>query len=233
MTSRLREETGMSMELLYTGITAGCSGAIGVNCIYAANRTLIAARLREPDKLKRSRKRILIESLSFAVLFILILFGTPDLYGALYRMVLLTILYGVAVSDTLYRIIPNEYVILIALTGIVMLVTGHSPVSAAEALLGGTAGGLLFIYPFFKGRSCGGGDVKFCAAAGLAVGLTALLAALVTMGFILLFYTTYKLVKDKELVLSKFLPLGPVLAACITIQVVLLDLFPGYGRLLS
>jgi prepilin signal peptidase PulO-like enzyme (type II secretory pathway) len=92
---------------------------------------------------------------------------------------------------------------------------------------------LLFIYPFFKGRSCGGGDVKFCAAAGLAVGLTALLAALVTMGFILLFYTTYKLVKDKELVLSKFLPLGPVLAACITIQVVLLDLFPGYGRLLS
>jgi Flp pilus assembly protein protease CpaA len=223
----------MSMELLYTGMTAGCSGAISINCIYAANRTLIAARLLEPDKLKRSRSRILVESLSFAGLFILILFGTPDLYEAFYRMVLFTILYGVAVSDALYRIIPNEYVFLIALTGAAMLVTGHSPVSSVEALLGGAGGGLIFIYPFLKGRSCGGGDVKLCAAAGLAIGLSALLAALITMGLILFIYTIYKLVKDKELILSKFLPLGPVLTACITIQVILLDLFPGYGRLLS
>ncbi|MGI6732890.1 MAG: prepilin peptidase [Anaerovoracaceae bacterium] len=223
----------MNMDLLYTGITGGCSGAISINCIYAVNRTLIAARLLEPDKLTRSRNRILVESLCFALLFIFILFLTPDFHQAFYRMVLFTIFYGVAVSDALYRIIPNEFVTLIALTGAAMLLTGHSPVSATEALLGGAAGGQLFIYPFFKGRSCGGGDVKLCAAAGLAVGLTALLAALVAMGFILLLYTIFKLVKDKELILSKFLPLGPVLAACLTMQVILLDLFPGYGRLLS
>jgi len=223
----------MNMELLGAGMAAGCSGALSINCIYAANRSLIMARLLEPAKLKRSGNRILVESLFFAALFIVSLFLTADLYEAIYRMVLFTLLYGIAVADALYRIIPNEYVVLIALTAAAMLLTGYSPVSVTEALLGGAAGGLLFIYPFLKDRSCGGGDVKLCAAAGLAIGLTALMAALISMGLILLFYTIYKLLKDKEFILNKFLPMGPVLTACISMQIILLDLFPGYGRFLS
>lgn len=223
----------MNMELLSAGMTAGCSGALSINCVYAVNRSLIVARSLDPEKLKRPLSRILVESSFFAVLFVLSFFLTMDVYEVIYRMILFTLLYGIAVADALYRIIPNEYVLLIALTAAAMLLTGHSPVSSPEALLGGTAGGLLFIYPFLKDRSCGGGDVKLCAAAGLAIGLTALLAALISMGLVLLFYTFFKLLKDKEFILTKFLPMGPVLTACIIIQIMLIDLFPWYGRFLS
>ncbi len=222
----------MNADLLITSIGAAAAGAGSINLIMRANRVLIAARQLESDKMKRSAKRIFAETAAFASLFAVTVILTADLQQAFYRLILFTLLYGISVVDGFYRIIPNEYVILLALTGAGMLFAGQSPVSIQEAFAGGLAGGLLFVYPFLKDRSCGGGDVKLCAAAGLSIGLGALLAALAAMGLVLFVYAVYILVKNRELILSKFLPMGPILSACIFLQIVLMDLIPWYGRFL-
>lgn len=215
--------------LLWNGATAGMLGAVFVNIIAASNKILMFVRGEDTTCLYRTKLRILAETILFITVFIVIEMVSEDPLEALFIMTMFSVLFGIGVCDSYYKIIPNEYIIVIAATAALMLISGSSPVSIVNALAGGIAGGLIFIYPYIKTRTCGGGDVKLCAAAGLTVGLGGMLAAIASMGIILFLYTLYKLIRSKTVVLSNMVPLGPVLSTCIFIQIILLDIIPGYA----
>ena len=212
------------------GFAAGLLGAVSANGVSLVNKALMYVREQDIDKLDRSKLRIIVETAGFAIVFAMIEFMVENPVKAVFIMTIFTVLYGVGVCDSIYKIIPNEYVIVITLIAAIMLNSGYSSISAANAIAGGAAGILIFIYPYMKSAAFGGGDVKLCAAAGLIVGLGGLLAAIVSMGIILIIYTFYMLVKTKNVVLTKMIPIGPILTVCIFIQIILLDIMPDYGR---
>lgn len=218
--------------LLWNSGTVIVIGIIFANSIPVVNKLLMYARGQNISKLSRSKTRIAVETIIFVMVFIMLDIMTNDPLASFYRMIIFTVLFGIGVSDALYKIIPNEYIIVIAILAVTMLICDRSQISIVNALAGGIAGAIVFIYPYLKTQTCGGGDVKLCASAGLAIGLGGIFAALISMGVILLIYTSYKLIKEKKLVLSNFIPLGPILSASIFLQIVLLDIIPNYARLI-
>lgn len=215
---------------LCNGFTAGLFGAVSANGVSLVNKALMHVREQDINRLDRSKLRIIVETVVFAIIFAMIESMAEDPVKSLFIMTIFTVLYGIGVCDSVYKIIPNEYVIVIALIAAIMLNSGYSSISVANAVAGGAAGILIFIYPYMKSAAFGGGDVKLCAAAGLTIGLGGLLAAIVSMGLMLIIYTFYMLIKTKNIVLTKMIPIGPVLTVCIFIQLILIDIMPDYGR---
>ncbi|MDR1572056.1 MAG: A24 family peptidase [Clostridiales Family XIII bacterium] len=86
----------------------------------------------------------------------------------------LWLLLLIGVSDRKYMIIPDQFVIMLAATGIGFAAIGHSFLSP---LLGLAAGGLVFLLMALAGRliskrdTLGMGDVKLAAVCGLITGL--------------------------------------------------------------
>lgn len=88
-----------------------------------------------------------------------------------------------ALSDYLYRILPDELSVLLAITGLVFLFCDlpHFHLYLLGALIGG---GMIYLIGFvgkllFKAPAMGFGDVKLAAALGLACGIPNIIYALV------------------------------------------------------
>ena len=216
--------------LFLSGGIGGVLGAVSVNGIAFVNKKLIKSRNMDGNRLKRARKRAGIETLLFIVIFMFLGVSAQHPLDAFYRMSIFTVLFGIGITDIYYRIIPNEYVTIMAFLALIMLLSGQSQISPLNALAGSVVGGLIFLYPCIKNQNVGGGDVKLCIAAGLNVGLGGLLASLVFMGLFLLIYTAYKQIIKGKSVLTNMVPLGPILAPLIFVQILLIDIIPNYAR---
>jgi Flp pilus assembly protein protease CpaA len=220
---------GPTQLLFLSGGIGGILGAVSASGIAFVNKKLIKARNMDDNRLKRARSRAGIETLLFIVTFMFIGIWTQHPLDAFYRMSIFTVLFGIGITDFYYRIIPNEYITVMALLAFIMIFSGQSQISTLNALVGSIIGGLIFLYPCIRNQTVGGGDIKLCIAAGLTVGLGGLLASLVFMGLLLLIYTAYKQMKGQS-VLTNMVPLGPILAPLIFVQILLMDIIPNYAR---
>ena len=162
-----------------------------------------------------------------AILFIwaIINAGVIPVLSLLQTALLITLGYIAMIYDLNTKRIPNTLV-LVMITGwffLVMPMILISPengfVLLADSLYGLLAGGGLFLLVYFISRKgLGGGDVKFMAAAGLYLGFTDTLPAIL-YGTVLAALTGLVLILLKKIGRKDTIPLVPFLLAGILIAV--------------
>ena len=129
---------------------------------------------------------------------------------ALFLSILVTTAILIAIVDFRIRIIPNELVLFLSLTGIIFLLTHSGINSLIPAALSMIAMMILFtavggIVGFGK---VGAGDVKLAGAMGLALGYPDIKAALIIMSSAILIYIITGLIARKLTLRSTF-PFAP------------------------
>jgi len=160
-----------------------------------------------------------------AAALLLIHFGQIDLFILLWFMLVVIFGYVASVLDIKAKKIPNNLV-LVMLCAWVLTITPKLIVdteAAVElllnALLGFLVGGGLFLLVYLISRKgLGGGDVKFMAAAGLYMGFSGTLTAMLC-GSILAALTGLILILTKKLGRKDTMPLAPFIYVGILIAV--------------
>jgi len=99
-----------------------------------------------------------------------------DAIGSVRSILFYAGLIAGALFDLKYRRIPNFYVVLFFLAGLVVCGLGAGVGGVLQGLTGAGVGLLLLLGPFAMGL-VGGGDVKFLAAMGVWLGLDATVMA--------------------------------------------------------
>jgi prepilin signal peptidase PulO-like enzyme (type II secretory pathway) len=147
----------------------------------------------------------------------------------IFLLVMLTLLLVLTLTDLKFWTLPDIFVGLLTLTGIIRAIVMHRP-DIKDALAGAVVGFLLLggIHYFSKGKAMGFGDVKLALAMGMVLGLGQTILALM-FAFILGGLVGIVLIVLKKATAKSMVPFGPFL----TIATAVLLLFPAlYGRIL-
>lgn len=146
--------------------------------------------------------------------FLYLKFGfSPDFF---FFGTLFFILAGISLTDWETLIIPNRYVALVALLGILAMILNHS-LPWQERIIGAFTGSVPLLVPWIitKGK-IGEGDIKLMAACGLNLGcwlaLESLFFACVLSGLLVMVIRAIKTRTVKILCLGPFLSVGVVLS---------------------
>jgi len=191
--------------------------------------------LRLKGKCRYCGKKIapyhLITELVTVFIFVLAYLVTPKplQIGFIFLLVMLTLLLVLTLTDLKFWTLPDIFVGLLALTGIIRAIVIHRP-EIKDAIAGSVVGFLLLggIHYFSKGKAMGFGDVKLAIAMGLVLGLGQTILALM-IAFILGGLVGIVLIALKKATSKSMVPFGPFL----TIATALLLLFPVlYSRIL-
>lgn len=145
------------------------------------------------------------------------------------QLVILTLLIVLTLTDLKFWTLPDIFVGLLGLAGIIGAAVLRQP-DIKNAILGGIAGFALLgsIHFFSRGRAMGFGDVKLAAAMGLVLGVGQVILALM-LAFVLGGIVGGVLMSLKKATSKSMVPFGPFL----TVATALLLLFPQlYGRIL-
>ncbi|MDO8512714.1 MAG: prepilin peptidase [bacterium] len=173
----------------------------------------------------------LITELTTVFVFVLAYLVTPKplQIGFVFLLVMLTLLLVLTLTDLKFWTLPDIFVGLLALVGIIRAIVIHRP-DIKDCLAGAVVGFLLLggIHYFSKGKAMGFGDVKLAAAMGVVLGLGQVVLALM-IAFVLGGIVGAVLMALKKATAKSMVPFGPFL----TIATALLLLFPQlYGRIL-
>ncbi|MBR6014657.1 MAG: prepilin peptidase [Firmicutes bacterium] len=227
------------LSMLPIGIFLGCSLVYVFNhipvawlCDYDKEPTGDLARTEERRKNgDRGAQRIpgmpwkLVLSAFFIVIGIyLITIGGHGGQYALPLLIIIWLLMITAISDGKYKIIPDQFVVFLALMSCTLIPFGM-PIK--DMLLGAVAGTVIMLIVAAAGyfishrESLGFGDVKLMAAIGLVTGLYPCLGIMVLAAIIsgMAFFTG---IISKRIKLTDSVALGPYLAGCAIASLVLL-----------
>lgn len=99
-----------------------------------------------------------------------------------------------SILDYLTRKVPNSFILVMVLIGLMIVILPNSEISLRSALLGFVLGLALFLPPFLLG-AMGAADVKLFAVTGLYLGpfdiVSAFIYTLLSGGVLALFYWVY------------------------------------------
>lgn len=135
----------------------------------------------------------------------------------LWRYLLLTFGYVIAIYDILHKEVPNSYILALLAAWVVISIPqlfiqiGPSLKYLFDSLFGFLIGGGLFLLVYIiSKKGLGGGDVKYMAVAGLYLGMNGVLAAIF---FTLVFsvITGWALILLKRIGRKDTLPFAPFL----------------------
>lgn len=212
------------------GVLAGCGAIWVINHVPASwltdygeepsDRVVSAGRQRVPGM---PWKWVL--SASFAVVGIYM--GCTGWQYEAAGLAACWVLVLIAVADGLFLIIPDQFVLLLALTGIGFLPLGSGLISMIAGL-GAGGGAMLLIWAVSRaiaGRDAMGfGDVKLCAAAGLALGCRGALFMLVAGTFACGIFAAVRLA-GKRAKRRDHVPMGPFLCGAAALYIVVVHAF--------
>lgn len=153
----------------------------------------------------------------------------PLQWDFVFLMAILALLLALTITDLKFWTLPDIFVGLLALVGIVRVMVFHLP-NIKDSLAGALAGFLLLggIYFFSKGKAMGFGDVKLASAMGVVLGFGSLILALMT-AFVLGGFVGLLLICSKKANAKSMVPFGPFL----TFATAIFLLFPSlYTRIL-
>ena len=152
--------------------------------------------------------------------------GRTDMFITLRYETLVIFGYIAAVVDIRLKKIPNSLIIAKAAVWILIMVpkifldTDAAIVSLVDSAIGFAIGGGLFLLVYLISRKgLGGGDVKFMAAAGLYLGFSGVLSAML-YGTVLAALSGLTLILLKKIGRKDTIPLAPFLYAGILITLV-------------
>ncbi len=227
------------LAMLPIGILLGCSLVYVFNhipvawlCDYGKEPEGDLAKIEERRKNgDRGVQRLpgipwkLVLSAFFAVIgiYLITLGGHGGLY-ALPLLVIIWLLLIIAISDGKYKIIPDQFVVFLALMSCTLIPFGM-PIK--DMLLGALAGaGVMLIvaaigYFISHRESLGFGDVKLMAAIGMVTGLYPCLGIMVLAAIVSAMGFLTGIVR-KRIKLTDSVALGPYLVACTIASLVLL-----------
>ena len=180
---------------------------------------------------KKIASHHLFTELTTLAVFIVAYFVTPKPLGVdfVFLLVFLTLLLVLTLTDLKFWTLPDIFVGLLALVGIIRAIVMHSP-DIKNCVAGAVVGFLLLggIHYFSKGKAMGFGDVKLASAMGIVLGLGPMILGLM-IAFILGGFVGIVLILLKKATSKSMVPFGPFL----TIATAILLLFPTlYGRIL-
>ncbi|MCL2162888.1 MAG: prepilin peptidase [Oscillospiraceae bacterium] len=148
-----------------------------------------------------------------------------DMFILLWCALIIVFGYVAAVSDIKVRKIPNNLILVMLSAWVLTMApklvidTENALVLLLDAVLGFAVGGGLFLLIYLVSRKgLGGGDVKFMAAAGLFIGFSGTLAAML-YGTILAALTGLTLLLLKKIGRKDQMPLAPFIYVGILIIV--------------
>lgn len=221
------------------GILAGCGSIFVINHVPAA---WLCDYGEEPSEkvISEGRQRVpgmpWKYALSAVFIVICIYMGMKDWQygacGAAYCWVLSLI----GTADAKYMIIPDQFVLLLALTAVGFIPFSSGPL---EMVMGLAAGGGVMLLIWAVSRliygkdAMGFGDVKLCAAAGLAIGWKGSLFMIAAGSFACGIYAAARLVARKSKA-KDHVPLGPFLCGGAAVYVVIIHFLlqsKGFGQL--
>jgi len=178
--------------------------------------------------MKENRIKILIFCLGFLIImttWLIINADNMSLLRLLWTVLLITLSYIAMVFDINIKQIPNELILIMITIWLILIV----PVLIydmdfginllTDSLLGLLIGGGIFMLVYIISRKgLGGGDVKFMAAAGLYLGFTGTIPAIL-YGTLLAAITGLVLLICKKIGRKDTIPLAPFLFVGILITV--------------
>lgn len=142
------------------------------------------------------------------------------LHAALLAVILLDAVV-ITIIDIQIRLIPNEAVLIMLLTGLILQLAFYGLMAAMTALL--TMAGVMLIFVVLGTimglNTIGAGDVKLAGAMGLALGWPNIIYGMVGMGAILFVWCAGGLA-TKKLKLNSMLALAPFLMAGLVFAIV-------------
>jgi len=158
----------------------------------------------------------------FSVFFFLaaLIFSTQSIRYALPALSVLWLLLIIAIADKKYMIIPDQFVVLLAVSAVFYLPGGGSLLSPLYgALLGGGCMLLIGIIGkiIYKKEALGFGDVKLFAALGLITGPIGISIVLMASSLLSCAAFSGGLIRGK-IKMTDTLPLGPYIAAAYFFQ---------------
>lgn len=155
--------------------------------------------------------------LPIVAVFLLLKTETITAYDLLSRIVLLVLGYAAAWSDFKHKRVSNKLVLAMVVAWMIMLTprffyfAEQAITTALTGIVGLVMAGVLFLLVYLISRKgLGGGDVKFMAAAGLYLGLSGVLPAML-WGAILAAITGLVLIASKKMGRKDTIPLIPFL----------------------
>jgi len=178
--------------------------------------------------MKDNKHKIILFCIGFIVImaaWLIINAEKLSLLRLLWTVLLITLSYLVAVFDINKKQIPNELIIIMITIWLILIVpliiydmdSGISVLT--DSLLGVLIGGGIFMLVYIVSRKgLGGGDVKFMAAAGLYLGFTGTIPAIL-YGTVLAAITGLVLLICKKIGRKDTIPLAPFLFVGILITV--------------
>ena len=160
-------------------------------------------------------------------IFVLVMALPGGLLGALTAgwivpisgLILSGICGAAALTDLIYRIIPNETVL--AVIGLKLLfglptvfgAEGFLPFDPVQSLLGLVVCFLLFSLPGLFGKKVGAGDIKLAGAMGFFLGLRFSLIGVVIMGLLVIGFSLVQGQMPVLKFLKEKIPMGPFITA--------------------
>lgn len=179
----------------------------------------------QPDSVLEDKSRQRISGMPykfiFSALFIAlgIYFGVHDYVFGITAIFEIWLLLMIGIADKKYMIIPDQFVIFLALFAIPLAVYRESMADMIYGMLigGGTMLLISLIGKIVSGKEAlGFGDVKLMAAIGLSAGLRGTAVVLVIMSLLAAGYLTYALARRKVKKGDAY-PLGPFISLAMTI----------------
>lgn len=173
----------------------------------------------------------------FSVFFVCagLYLGIKNPWIALPALFSLWLLLEMSIADIKYRIVPDQFIMLLILSGIGFI--PHHARGIMDCLTGATAGFVIMLAVLLLSRvitkkwALGGADIKLFTALGLCAGTDGILAVFIISTFISAVHSAYKLIK-KETSLGDSFPLVPYISIAAGIYFIFLhDLM--YGWVLS
>ena len=210
--------------MILSGIFVLLGILAGNGAVYVFNRIPVSWLCdygQEPDAALRAGDRQRINShpwkALFSALFVMagIKLGVEDPFYAAPALAAMWTLLEIAVADCKYMIIPDQFVILLAVTSF-----GFVPYypSLADPVLGALLGGgcMLLVSAagklIFRREALGFGDVKLFAAAGLLLGLYGTAVTLILASFLSCIFYGGRLL-GRKIKRGDMQPLAPFIAA--------------------
>lgn len=163
--------------------------------------------------------------LAFSAMFICvgIFLCLVDITYAVPALVQMWLLLMIAIADEKYMIIPDQFVIFLALASIGIFMHFGD---VKGMVLGAAAGAGIMLAVALAGRiitkteTLGFGDVKLVAAIGLTTGVSGIGFVLITASFLSFAVFAYKLLK-KRIRPKSMQPLGPYIAAATAVFLII------------
>lgn len=196
-----------ALVVLITGILAGL-------LMERLTGNLVKRRMKEIDKPRFTGTPVrgivwaVINGLSWFAVYFLDGLSTRAIECAL----VISVVVVISAVDISIKKIPNELLLTLLVIHTAVLIADGKISSILPALFGLATGLLVFMLPFFVGRSAGFGDLKFSAVVGYILGVHGVLLSVIIMVILLILFTLYLIVTRKG-GLKTSLALGPFMAA--------------------